>query len=193
MMKHPGSRPALLLIDIQKGLDEYPYYGTERNNPSAEETAKGLLDFWRTKGLPIYHIKHNSTNPKSPLAIEKKGNAIKSIVKPQIGEMVIEKNENSAFINTPLEKELLQNNIRNLVIVGLTTDHCISSTVRMGANLGFQCTVISDATACFNKTNKEGETFSADLVHKISLVSLEDEFATIMKAEAFIRMIESKS
>ncbi len=60
------SKPALLLIDIQKGLDDIDYYGGHRNNLQAESNARKILDFWRNHKLPIFHIKHNSTNPNSP-------------------------------------------------------------------------------------------------------------------------------
>lgn len=58
---------ALLLIDIQQGLQETKYYGTERNNPDAEKNCGRILKSFREKGLPVFHVKHNSTNPKSPL------------------------------------------------------------------------------------------------------------------------------
>lgn len=186
MQNYLENNTALLLIDIQKGLDEHSYYGGSRNNPDAEDKAKILLDYWRAQGYLIIHIKHNSTSVASPLAKGKKGNAIKEIVNPLPKEIVIEKEVNSAFIETSLEKILLTNSIDTLVIAGLTTEHCISSTVRMGANLGFKCVVISDATASFNKTNKEGEEFTADLVHKVSLASLQGEFAEVIKAEELI-------
>ncbi len=186
-----NNKPALLLVDIQDGLDELAYYGEVRNNPQAEEKARDLLEYWRKRGFPVFHIKHNSTNPNSPLAKGKKGNNIKEIVKPLPEEILMEKEVNSAFIGTPLQKVLLDHKIEKLVIAGLTTDHCVSSTVRMGANLGFSCFVISDATACFNKTNAEGSQFSADLVHKICLACLEGEFAKVLKAQEILDHLET--
>lgn len=129
-------RPALLLIDIQKGMDDIAYWGGHRNNPQAEANMECLLHFWRQHDLPIYHIKHNSTNPNSRLVAGQIGNDFKDIVQPIANEPVIEKNVNSAFIGTDLQQQLDQNTIKKLVIIGLTTDHCVSSTTRMAGNLG---------------------------------------------------------
>ena len=51
-------RPALILVDIQKGFDNIEYWGGQRNNPDAEENARELLMLWRKHHLPIFHIQH---------------------------------------------------------------------------------------------------------------------------------------
>ena len=60
-------RPALILVDIQKGFDNLEYWGGQRNNPDAEENASELLQVWRENKLPVFHIQHCSSNPKSLL------------------------------------------------------------------------------------------------------------------------------
>src|ERR1700759_1365148 len=97
-----ADRPALMLIDIQKGFDNIPYWGGERNNLDAEERAASLLHLWRKLGLPVFHIQHCSTNPKSPLQPSHPGNDFKDLVRPISGELIIKKNVNSAFIGTDL-------------------------------------------------------------------------------------------
>jgi nicotinamidase-related amidase len=183
-------QPALLLVDIQKGLDDIEYYGGHRNNMEAESNARRVLDFWRANDLPIFHIKHNSTNPNSRLVKGKPGNDIKDIVQPMENEPVIEKNVNSAFIGTDLQERLDQQGITKLVIVGLTTDHCISTTTRMAGNLGYETYLIADATATFDKIGWDGKRYAAELVHAIELASLHEEFAIILNTEDLIRQLE---
>jgi nicotinamidase-related amidase len=89
-------KPALILVDIQKGFEDVAYWGP-RNNPDAEENAGRLLKFWREKRLPLFHVKHCSANPDSILAPGKPGNAFKDITAPIAGETVILKNVNSAL------------------------------------------------------------------------------------------------
>jgi nicotinamidase-related amidase len=157
--------PALLLIDIQKGFDNIEYWGGQRNNPDAEQNAGELLRLWRKHGLPIFHIKHCSSNPESLLNETNEGNDFKDMVKPISSEPTIKKNVNSAFIGTDLKEQLDNLKIIKLVIVGLTTDHCISTTTRMAGNFGFDTFLVSDATATFNKKGLGGENFPAELMY----------------------------
>jgi len=176
-------RPALLLVDIQKGFDNIEYWGGQRNNPDAEENAGELLRLWRKHQLPVFHIQHCSSNPESLLHESNEGNDFKDMVKPISSEPVIKKNVNSAFIGTDLKEQLDNLKITSLVIVGLTTDHCISTTARMAGNLGFDTFLVSDATATFNKKGLEGENFTAELIHATALASLNNEFATIVTTD----------
>jgi len=186
-----SDNPALILIDIQKGFDDIAYWGGQRNNPDAENNAAELLEIWRENHLLIFHIQHCSSNPNSLLNATNAGNEFKEMVKPKIGEPVIKKNVNSAFIGTNLQQLLDEQKINKLVIVGLTTDHCVSTTTRMAGNFGFDTFVVSDATATFNKTGVDGQHYSAELIHDTALASLNGEFATVVTT-AFLKSVFHK-
>ncbi len=186
-----NDNPALILIDIQKGFEDIEYWGGHRNNPEAENNAGKLLNLWRQNNLPVFHIKHCSTNPNSRLAEGNPGNEFMEVVKPIAGETVIRKNVNSAFIGTDLQKKLDSAGIKKLVIAGLTTDHCISTSARMAGNLGFETFVVSDGTATFDKTGVNGEKYSAEIIHDTALASLHNEFATVIMTEEIISRLHN--
>jgi len=172
------SKTALLSIDVQKGFDD-PIWGA-RNNPDAEEKIALLISAFRQKGLPVIHIQHCSVEPNSTLRPESPGNEFKDEVEPLPGEKVFTKSVNSAFIGTRLEEYLRENFIESLVVTGLTTDHCVSTTTRMAGNLGFRVTLVSDATATFDRKGEEGTHYSANQIHKIHLASLNGEFCAVL-------------
>jgi len=178
---------ALLVIDVQKGFDD-PSWG-KRNNPDAESNIALLLSEWRKHELPIIHIQHCSVEPNSPLRPGQPGYEFKDEARPQDGERQFTKIVNSAFIGTDLEKYLQEHDISSLVIVGLTTDHCVSTSTRMAANLGFNVTLISDATATFDREGYDGALHSADDIHKINLVSLNGEFCIVRSTEEVLKEI----
>lgn len=172
---------ALLVIDVQRGLED-PKYG-RRNNPEAEANIARLLAAWRRAGWPVVHVQHLSTSPDSPLRPGSPGVEIKPEAAPLPGEPVFQKRVNCAFLGTGLENHLRERGIASLVVVGLTTDHCVSSTARLAGDLGFETYVVSDATAAFEMESYDRRRFSAEDVHAVALVNLQGEFATIVSTE----------
>ncbi len=186
-MNDINNKTALLLIDIQKGFQHEEYWGGNRNNPQAEEKAAMLLKRWRELSYPVFHVVHSSQDPQSMLHKSNVGFAIQEVVKPVEGEAIVEKSVNSAFIGTDLDAQLQRQHITALVIVGLTTDHCVSTTTRMAGNMGYQVSLVADATATFNRQGINGEKFDAELVHQTALASLHNEFATVTNTETLLK------
>ena len=182
-------KPALLLVDIQKGFENENHWGGNRNNKDAELKCATLLDKWRSLKLPIFHIMHGSQDPNSPLHPSKPGFKLHDAIQPASNEPTIVKDVNSAFIGTDLEQQLKDKAITTLVIAGLTTNHCISTTTRMAGNLNFKTFLISDATATFDRIGLNGEKFDAELIHQTALASLNEEFATVLNLKSLISMM----
>ena len=185
-MKYNGfikKNPALLLVDIQKAFLEKDYPGLIRNNENAEFICGKILKKWRTLDLPIIHVRHSSTNPESKLHNSRLGFEFNDYVTPLENEMVLTKEVNSAFIGTNLENILIKSHIDTLVIVGMTTNHCISTTVRMSGNLGFDTYLISDSTACYNTKGMNGEIIPCNTIYNSALASLQEEFATVIDSK----------
>jgi nicotinamidase-related amidase len=177
----------LLVIDVQQGFDA-PSWG-RRNNPQLEQRVADLLRVWRGTRRPVVHVRHMSTDPSSPLRPGQPGTTFKPETAPVAGEAVIEKSVNSAFIGTSLEIDLRRAGCRGLIIVGLTTNHCVSTTARTAGNLGFVTSVVSDATATFDRVGPDGIEYRAELIHAMALSDLHGEFATVVDTAAVVAAV----
>ena len=177
----------LVVIDVQQGFLD-PSWGP-RNNPDAEANVARLIAAWRRTGRPIRHIHHSSRSPAGSFFRGTAGHEPKPEATPLAGEPVHLKEVNSSFIGTTLERDLRAEGCDTLVVVGLTTNHCVSTTVRMAGNLGFATHVVEDATATFDRAGLDGRTRPAAEVHAAALSDLSDEFATIARTDEVIRAL----
>lgn len=170
-------RTVLLPIDVQLAFDD-PCWG-RRNNPAMEENGLRLLHAWRRAGLPIVHVRHDSIHADSTLRPGTPGNAFKPGYGPHDGEALVTKSVNSAFIGTDLELRLRRLDARHVVLFGLTTDQCVSTTARMAANLGYGGWVVADASATFDLTGHDGTRVPAEELQRAHLATLHSEFLPV--------------
>ena len=178
----------LLVVDVQKGMDRYAEQ-YNRNNPDLERNIARLQSAWRETGRPIIHVQHLSKEPKSPLRPGQPGVEIKDEVRPLPGEPVVQKSVSSAFIGTTLEADLRRRGITTLIVVGMQTNMCVSTTARMAGNLGFNTYVVSDATATFDNTGPDGRRYASELLHDVALADLNGEFSTVVDTKTLLAAI----
>jgi nicotinamidase-related amidase len=80
------------------------------------------------------------------------GGEIRSELAPQPGDIVaLEHWCSSGFANTDLDLLLKTHGIHQLIVIGLLAHTCVESTVRFAAELGYQVTVVRDATASYSE------------------------------------------
>jgi nicotinamidase-related amidase len=167
--------PTLIVIDVQRAFDD-PSWG-ERNNPRAERNVARAIEAWREGGAPLIHVRHESEGLFAPGS---ESAEFKPEAQPRGEEPVLTKNVNSAFIGTDLERRLRAEGAETVAIMGLTTDHCVSTTVRMAANLGFETWLLEDATATYERSAPDGELIPAETMHRTAIASLHEEFAEVI-------------
>ena len=178
-------KEALLLIDIQN--DYFP--GGKMELVSMEEAAKKageLLKAFRTAGKPVFFIKHMSTRSDATFFVPgTQGMDIHPSVNPLPNEAVIEKHFPNSFLQTDLLSVLKELEVTDLIICGAMSHMCIDTTVRAAKELGFKCTLITDACATRNLKFGE-EILPAQTVHASFMAALDGMFATIMTAGEYL-------
>jgi nicotinamidase-related amidase len=176
---------ALVVVDVQRGLDDTDYWGS-RNNPACESNIAALLDAWREAGRPVVFVRHDSVEPGSPLAPEKPGNAFKDVVQGE-PDLLVTKRVSSAFYGTPdLHGWLQEKGIEEVVVCGITTNQCCETTARMAGNLGYRTLFALDATHAFDRRDLDGGVIPADEIVRVTAANLEGEFATVASTKALL-------
>jgi nicotinamidase-related amidase len=176
---------ALVVVDVQRAFDDLDHWSPtgRRDNPQCEENVGRLIEAWRSRGEPVVFVRHDSEEPDSPLAPGGPGNAFKDVVTGE-PDLLVTKTVNSAFLGTPdLAQWLRSAGAERIALCGIQTNHCVETTARMGANLGFDVLFVRDACHTFDRMGPDGEVVGAEDLVRATLTSLHDEFATIVRTE----------
>jgi nicotinamidase-related amidase len=139
-----------------------------------------LLERSRTAGIPIFHIMHDA-GPGSPYDIRAEIGRICDRATPRAGEPVIVKHHPNSFWETSLDAQLRESGAKNLVLAGFMTHVCVNSTARGAFNLGYNATVIGDATATRDLPGIDGEVVSAAQLKSATLAGIRDLFAVVVR------------
>ncbi|TLQ00329.1 cysteine hydrolase [Nesterenkonia salmonea] len=178
-------RAALIVIDVQQGFGDSDYWGT-RNNPECESNIAALLQHWRVASRPVVFVRHDSKDPGSPLHPDGQGNLFQELVTGE-PDLLVTKSVNSSFHGSPdLHAWLRRQGIADVVICGITTNHCCETTARVGGNLGYTVLFALDATHTFDRAAPDGTVISADTLAQVTATNLHGEFATVTTTSALL-------
>ncbi|WP_170336853.1 isochorismatase family protein [Ruegeria arenilitoris] len=181
-------KTALLVIDVQMALAHEDASGTKRSCPEAENNIARLLKEFRSAGDTVVHIHHHGTDPEDPFHPDAAGSAVQPVAVPEPGEPVVIKTGSSGFMGTSLHEILSKAGIERVVTCGATANHCVESTTRSAADLGFQPIYAADAVWTYGITGPDGVHHSADQIHSVSMATLEGEIASVKKTQDILKM-----
>ena len=171
-------RTALIVVDVQRGFDE-PVWGP-RNNPASEANMATLIEAWRERGEPIVYVRHDSAEEGSPFTPGQPGNDFQDFLvgKP---DLLVVKSVNSAFHGEPdLAEWLRGEGIERIVVCGIQTNMCCETTARVAANLDFGMTFVLDATHTYDLPDRNGGTFTAEELSRVTASNLDPEFGRVV-------------
>jgi len=153
---------ALIIVDMQNDfvLPDAPQCvnGAVSIIPNIQK----VLDMFREKSLPVFHVYReyradgsdiektrfeDFMHRKKYCVPQTKGCEIVDELSPVEGEYCIVKNRFSGFMNTELDFILRRLEVENIVICGVQYPNCIRATVFDGVALGYDVTLVTDATA----------------------------------------------
>ena len=180
-----SDRPVLIVVDVQRAFDDSEYWGV-RDNPACESNIEALLSHWRRQVWPVVFVQHDSADPASPLCPGQPGHAFKDVLTGS-PDLLIRKQVNSSFYGTPdLDAWLKDEGHSQVVICGITTNHCCETTARMAGNLGYDTYFVIDATHTFDRRSPDGTRMAASAISAMTATNLHGEFATVLHTNALI-------
>jgi nicotinamidase-related amidase len=168
----------LVLIDLQNEYLAGPLALPDAN--AAIASAARLMARARRRGALVFHVAHKG-RPGGLFDRAAERGAIVGELTPLAEEPVIEKELPNAFAGTDLQMRLAATGRNNIILAGLMTHMCISSTARAGLDLGFRVTIDADSCATRDLPDGRGGTIAARTVHDVALVELSDRFAIIAR------------
>lgn len=179
-----AQKKALIVIDIQNDYFKGGAMELVGSDEAAANAEKVIEDF-RKNNLPVVYIQHISEYKGATFFLPNTdGNKINDAVKPSSKDKIIIKHYPNSFRETELLEYLKKNKVDELVIVGMMTHMCVEATTRAANDLGFKCTLISDACAT-RDVEFEGVTVPAKYVQAAYLSALNGAYATIIKTQDF--------
>jgi len=169
---------ALLIIDMQRDFVEPGGFGESLGNDVSLLTAivptvKAVLEAWRAAGALVVHTRESHLPDLSDCPPAKRlrgapslrigdvgpmgrilvrgepGNDIVPALAPIAGEIVIDKPGKGAFYATNLGEQLSALDITHLVVMGVTTEVCVQTSMREANDRGYDCLLIEDGTESY--------------------------------------------
>lgn len=175
----------LILVDIQ---NEYFRGGRMELTgiEQASSNARAVLDLFREKGWPLFHVQHLAPQTNAPLFTPGTPYVeIHDSVKPVAGERVIQKHYPNSFHQTPLFEELKARKVEDVVIVGAMSHMCIDATTRAAYDLGLRCTLLHDACAT-RDLEFQGRKVKAEEVHASFMAALGWWYARLASTAEYV-------
>jgi nicotinamidase-related amidase len=107
-------------------------------------------------------------------------------MKPRAQDKQVQKSTVSVFASTDLDSQLKKAGIKTVIISGLMTHACVAGAARDAVPLGYGVVVASDASATRTITRANGDSVSADSLHRAALAEIEDTFGDVLTTAQII-------
>ena len=185
-----GRRSALLVVDFTVGFNDPALFGGGNIDPAVKRTV-GILEFFRSRRLPVAFTRvvyaddgsdggiFATKQPRLLMLTEAHpAGQVVSELAPRPGELVVRKNQASAFFGTNLAPWLVQQGADTVVVTGCTTSGCVRATVVDAISYNFRPIVARDCV---------GDRALGP--HEASLFDLQQKYADVLDRDAIIERL----
>ncbi|MER7272890.1 isochorismatase family protein [Dactylosporangium sp. NPDC000244] len=173
-------RSALLVIDIQESFRQRPSWA-DISNPGIAATVAPLIAAARERGDLVVWVLHSE--PGTGTVFDPQRGHLRYLegLEPLPGEPELVKTSRNAFTTTGLQQLLTTEGVRHLIVTGIQTEQCCETTARVAADLGYDVTFVTEATATFPIAHRDpdGPALSTEDVIARTEYALAGRFATI--------------
>lgn len=175
----------LIVVDLQNeylSTGKLPLSGIEA---AAANAARVIADA-RGKGIPVFHVRHESANIDAPIFVAgSNGVQIQPAVAPVGDEPVIVKHYINSFRETDLKQRLDARGVEEVVVVGAMSHMCVDAVVRAAADMGYPVTVLHDACATLDLAFG-GVTVPAAHVHAAMMAAFAFGYGTVKSVDEYL-------
>ena len=170
---------ALIVVDVQESFRQRPSWA-ELSNPDIVGRVNLLVDLARAENDLVVWVLH--AEPGTGTVFDPVCGHVRLLegLRPREGEAVLTKTSHNAFTTTNLQQMLTARGIRELLVSGIRTEQCCETTTRVGSDLGFEMTFVTDATATTPLPHwKTGQVLGTRELIERTEYALAGRFATI--------------
>ena len=186
---HPAARlseAVVIVIDMQR-----EYLDGAVPLPDLQSAVRGaaeLLAIARANHTPVIHVLNQG--PIGNVLFNDEGPYYAELSEVGVvgDEKTVIKHLPNAFAGTCLQACIDATGRKQLIIVGCTTHVCVSATTRAALDLGYQSTVVADATTSRDLADEFGNSIPAATVKQVALAELRDAFAVVIKNAQDLRV-----
>jgi nicotinamidase-related amidase len=139
---------ALVVIDVQESFLRRPIWQAV-SNPGIVTDVSRLVGAARSAGDLVVWVLHAEPGTGDVFDPARGFVRLMDGLAAAAGEPVLTKTSRNAFTTTNLGQILTERGIREIVVCGIQTEQCCETTARVGADLGYDVTFVTDATATF--------------------------------------------
>jgi nicotinamidase-related amidase len=182
-----AKQTAVIVIDIQ---NEY-FPGGKMPIPDgmqALKNSKRIVEFAHKNSMPVFFVQHLGDADGPLFAKGSRFAEFHKDLQPGKGDRVISKATPSSFVGTDLQKQLDSLGIKQLIVTGLMTHMCVSSTARDAVPLGYSVIIPEDATATRDLAAWDNTVVDHKVLQKSALAGVADVFAEIKTTDAVLAM-----